>query len=223
TCWETDTPKELWTSRVDLMLPTPLAFLPDGKTILVGGGESCFMHLDAATGKETKAWGGHRGAITQLAVEPKSGRFWTACQDKTVKCWSPDGAAELFTLKGHDDVVTGLAVVGEHLLTASNDKTLKLWTLGSDKMVRKFAGHTGGITSLAVSRDGKFALTGSSDRSLKLWDLAAGKEVKTITGHSHAVTAVGLSPSPDGKWAVSGSEDATVRVWYLPDDGKDVE
>jgi WD40 repeat protein len=220
TCWEVETGKEQWTAAVDLKIPTPLAFSADGKTVLLGGGESCFSELDAVTGKEIRVWGGHRGAVTQLALEPKSGRIWTASQDKMVKCWSPDGA-ELFTLKGHEDVVTGLAVIGDTLLTASNDKTLKLWALGTDKLVQKMTGHAGGITSLAVSKNGKIALTGSSDRSLKLWNLTTGKEVKTVTGHSDSVTAVALSP--DGKWAASGSVDTTVRVWYLPKDGNDVE
>jgi WD40 repeat protein len=221
TCFDVDSGKDLWTAPVEQPSPTPLGFREGGKTVLVGGGESCFTELDATTGKEKLLWGGHRGAVIQLAVDPKSGRIWTASQDKTVKCWSPDGGAELFTFKPHDDIVTGLAIVGDKLLTTSNDKTLKIWQLGSDKMVGKMSGHKAGITSLAVSKDGKFALTGSSDRSLKLWNLATGKDVKTITGHSHAVTAVALSA--DGKWAASGSEDNTVRLWHLPDDGKDVE
>jgi WD40 repeat protein len=221
TCWDVDTGKEQWSTPVDLAILTPLAFHQDGQTVLLGGGESCFIELDAQTGQVKKLWGGHRGAVTQIAFEPKSGRFWTAGQDKTIKCWAPDGRRELFTFKGHDDAVTGLAVVGDTLLTAGNDKTLKHWQLGSGKMIRQMTGHSGGITSLAVSRDGKVALTGSSDRSLKLWNLGTGKDVKTITGHADSVTAVALSPS--GKWAASGSADNTVRVWYLPDDGKDVE
>jgi WD40 repeat protein len=221
TAWETDTGKELWTSRVELKIPTPLHLSADGKTLLLGGGESQLMTLDAANGKELRVWGGHRGAVVQAAIEPKTGRLWTASQDRTVKCWPAAGGAETFTLQGHDDVVTGLAVVGEHLLTASNDKTMKLWKLGTATMVREFKGHTAGITGLAVSRDGKRAVTGSGDRSVKLWDLSTGKELKSFTGHSHAITCVALSP--DGKWAASGSEDKTVRLWYIADDGKDLE
>jgi WD40 repeat protein len=220
TCWDVDTGKEQWSTPVDLTIRTSLVFNRDGTTVLLGGGESFFVELDAQTGKEKKRWGGHRGPVTQIAFEPKSGRFWTASEDKTVKCWPLEGGPELFTLKGHSDSITGIAVVGDSLLTASSDKSLKQWQLGSDKMIRTMTGHTGGITSLAVSRDGKFALTGSSDRSLKLWNLGTGKDVKTLTGHADSVAAVALSP--DGKWAASGSADHTVRVWYLPDDGKDV-
>jgi WD40 repeat protein len=221
TCWDVDSGKDVWSTKVDLPLPTPLAFLPGGKTLLLGGGESCFMHLDPATGKLQKIWGGHRGAVVVLAVEPKGDLFWTAGQDKTVKRWSQSERNELFTLRGHDDAVTGLAVVGDTLLTASGDKTMKLWQLGTDKLLKTYTGHTAGITGLAVARDGKHAVTSSGDRSLKLWDLASGKCLKTLTGHSHAVTAVDISP--DGKWAVSGSEDSTVRLWYLPDDNKDID
>jgi WD40 repeat protein len=221
TCWDVDSGKELWSTKVHLPVPTPLAFIGDNKTVLLGGGESFFMHLDAATGKVQKMWGGHRGAVVALALEPKGGRFWTASGDRTVKQWSSDSKNELFTLHGHDDVVTSLAVVGDTLLTASGDKTMKLWQLGTEKLLRTFTGHTEGITGLAISKSGKHAVTGSSDRSIKLWDIASAKNLKTFTGHSHAVTSVAISA--DGKWAASGSDDKTVRLWYLPDDMKDVE
>lgn len=221
TCWDVGTGKDLWSARVELPLATPLVFLPGDKMVQLGGGESCFVQIDAATGKQAKLWGGHRGAVVQIAPEPKSGRFWTASQDRTVKQWAKDSPSELFTLRGHDDVVTGLAVVGDTLLTASGDASMKLWQLGTDKLLRTFTGHTAGITSLAVARDGKHAVTGSSDRSVKLWSLASEKALATFTGHSHAVTAVDISP--DGKWAASGSEDSTVRLWYLGKDNKDVE
>src|SRR5207302_1148023 len=161
--WDVDTGKEQWTVPVDLSLSkTPLALLPDAKTVLLGGGESCFVHLDARTGKEMRVWGGHRGAVTQLAVEPKTGRVWTASQDKTVT--------------GHSHSVTTVALSpdGKWAVSGSEDSTVRVWYLpndGKDVEPLVLKGHTHEVTAVVFLPDGKHVLSASKDQTLKLWSL----------------------------------------------------
>lgn len=219
--YEVATGKQLWSTRVDLAIPTPTLIAADGQSLLVGGGESCLTRLNAQTGKIERVYGGHRGAVNLVVVEPRGENFWTASQDGTVKRWASKSRAESFTFKPHDSLVTGLAITGDRLATASMDGTVKIWKLGTDELVQTLKGHDGGITSLALSADGKRALTGGVDRSLKVWDVATGKAIASLTGHSHSLTAVALSP--DGKWAASGSEDKTVRLWPIAAELKDAD
>ena len=121
--------------------------------------------------------------------------------------------ANVFTLKGHTDVVKSVAFSpdGKYIASGSDDNTIKLWDVATGECVKTFEVHTNYVYSVAFSPDGKYIASGSSDDTIKLWDVAIGECVNTFEGHTDAVISVAFSP--DGKYIASGSVDKTIKLW----------
>ena len=127
----------------------------------------------------------------------------------------PPGGSLLYTLEGHTDTVTSVALSedGKRAVSASGDETLKIWDMETGEEIRTLKGHTAWVTSVALSVDGKRAVSASNDSTLKIWDMETGEEIRTLEGHTLDVTSVALSV--DGKRAVSASQDNTLKIWDM--------
>jgi WD40 repeat protein len=64
-----------------------VAFSPDGKRIVSGGGDETVKVWDASTGKETLSLKGHTDSIFSVAFSPDGKRIVSGSWDKTVKVW----------------------------------------------------------------------------------------------------------------------------------------
>jgi hypothetical protein len=88
-------------------------------------------------------------------------------------------AQELFSLKGHADLVTSIAVTpgGQRVLTGSADGTARLWDAISGRHLLTLKGHTRPVRSVAVTPDGRRLITASGDGTIKIWEAAAPQQV----------------------------------------------
>lgn len=213
TLWDTETGKELWSHKHPIKGLAPIHLSADGKRALVGGGVNAFSLWDLGDGKLLRVSGGHKGAITGVAIDER-GQVYSTSLDHTMKRWSADGK-ELFTYVGHAGAIHALALGrdGQVALTGSGDKTMKLWDTSAGKELAAFKGHEGVITCVALSPGGKLALSGSEDRTVKLWNAQTGRVLRTLRGHGDRVNAVAFSPA--GDWVASAADDNTVRLWPL--------
>jgi tetratricopeptide (TPR) repeat protein len=89
-----------------------------------------------------------------------------------VKLWDAATGRELCPLRGHTDLVEGVAFSPDgRLATASLDRTIKLWDTATGHEVCTLRGHTSGVLCVAFSPDGRRIVSGSIDWTAKVWDL----------------------------------------------------
>jgi WD40 repeat protein len=92
-------------------------------------------------------------------------------EDRAVRVWDLRTGAERVTLRGHRDLVSGIAFSpdGKHLATSSYDRTVRVWNVATgDGQV--LSGHVGPVWAVAWVRPDQ-VVSGSSDGTVRLWTL----------------------------------------------------
>src|SRR5262249_22081963 len=140
----------------------------------------------------------------------------------------PKKPIELFPLKAHDKVVTGVAFSADEKLfaTCGLDGPIKIWDAertakyctsperpDSFPPRQTLSGHANGTYGIAFSPDGKQIASCGADGTAKVWDVESGKLLAILSGHRGVVYAVAFHP--DGKQIATGGADKTVRLWPI--------
>lgn len=139
----------------------------------------------------------------------------------TVQVYGVQDGAALYTLKGHDSVVTGVAYSpsGDRIVTCGfQDQTARVWDAVSGACLLTLSGHTDLVHVAAFSHDGKKIITASmdydpcSDKTARVWDSVTGKQLSVLRGHDDCLETASFSP--DDRWIVTTSwKDNTMRLW----------
>jgi WD40 repeat protein len=169
-----------------------LAFSPDGKTLVTGGGVPDGPGVDAAgaeitTKEAVRTW--------DVATGKPTGSF--PCDPRhhvNSLAWSPDGKTLAHTgIDGTRVRLIDLATGKERALLQTPTQAL--------------AFSPDGAILAAVGSGGK----GNAQGLIELWDAATGKKIVAEVGHEQVVNCVAFSP--DGKALVTGSSDGVLNLW----------
>jgi RNA polymerase sigma factor (sigma-70 family) len=190
-----------------------LAFSPDGKFLVSGGGVDQSVRLwESKTGKQIQKWQGHTDHVDDVIFSPDGRTLVSSSMDNTVRLWDAAGGKQLRQLDGPQSSAAHAARFspdGKTLTTANYDKAVRLWDTASGKEVRKLEGHTEYVNASAFSPDGKTLASVGEDRTLRLWDLATGKE-RHVLRHTSAVNKVAFSL--DGSMVASAEWDKAIVI-----------
>lgn len=143
-----------------------VAFLKDGKTLVVGegtpGSSGAVRFLDVQTGAETFRSDEPKDVVCSLALSP-DGRFLAASGAyKVAHVWNVEQKKLATTIQGHADWVLHVAFSpdGKFLTTTGADNTAQVWNVGNWTSEAKFteaqpvrgsAFHTDGIQVLLAT------------------------------------------------------------------------
>jgi WD40 repeat protein len=180
------------------------AMLPDIDLVGAGLREVNLAEANLANAATTKTF----STCTAIVTSPDDRYLFTGHDDGAVRIWTIEGQ-ELFTCRGHQDLVSSLAVSGEWLFSGSHDGTVKQWETNTGQCLKTFSGYQVAVTSISVSR--KWLFSGGSDKTVKQWEIGKGYCLHTFHGHQDSVTSIAVS----GEWMFSGSYDQTVKQWEI--------
>lgn len=120
---------------------------------------------------------------------------------------------------GHQSYVTGMAVVGNMLVTGSYDQHLVWWNLEEQRAINRVSAHDRWIRRIIVSPDGTRIVSVGDDMQCKVWDAASGEMVTQfsdhpeLTPHHFPSMLYAVAVSADGSLIATGDRVGHVAIW----------
>ncbi|MBK9163488.1 MAG: serine/threonine-protein kinase [Acidobacteria bacterium] len=214
-----------------------LAFSPDGKKLLAGGGirQSGFLmktdvvEIDVATKKLRPLNRREFQMVTNFGwLEDGSGYVFTArpTQNDNVQIWLasyPEGELHQVTNDLNDYADLGISGDGRTMVTIKGDATGSLWRIpaagNAPAQITSDGRAVEGKAGVLATRDGKIIYTRNEGKTAQLWQADAdGKNAAVL----FADTGFAVDPalSPDGKTLVFNlQKDRRSRIWRINADG----
>lgn len=143
--------------------------------------------------------------VTAVTLAEAGNELYSAGIDNDIKVWDLRKKAVAYSLIGHTDTVTSLAVSpdSQTLLSNSHDSTVRTWDIRpfapTDRHIRTFDGAPTGMDKnlLRATWDtqGKRIAAGSGDRTAVIWEASTGKLLQKLPGHKGSVNDVRFAPN----------------------------
>jgi WD40 repeat protein len=192
-----------------------LAFSKDGQLLAAAGSGKTILVFDVQTGATKGTLQGSTGPIRALAFAQINNEtvLLSAGQDKLVRVWDCSKYAERQPLRGHEDEVTSLVILGDGntAVSGSGDYTVRYWKLDNGQNFRTVP-ISAGVTALTAGSDGKSIACAGDDGIIRILD-AEGKEAKNWKAHNDAVLSLVINK--EGKTLISSGSDNAIIAWNL--------
>jgi WD40 repeat protein len=186
-------------------------YSPDGRWIVTASTDAVLRLWHANSAKETHAFRGHDGLISNVTFSPDSRYIVTASNDKTARLWDLESGKSLAILRGHDKEVTSAVFSsdGHRVLTGSLDGTARLWDTESGREVVSPILHEDGVIKAGFSPDGRFLITASQLGSVRIWDAITTEPNSVLCAPSYDISGFkgpfwAVAFSPDGARLLTG-------------------
>jgi WD40 repeat protein len=201
-----------------------VAFNPDGRTFITGGGDTKVRIYDPDTAREILQIPHlHSLSVLSAAFSPDGKHLLTGRAVRrsdgyfggTADLWDVATGRSLGLSLPTRQPILGVAFSprGDTFLIAQGSEA-QLWTTGTKSPSGSPYVHGNWIRPVAFSPDGRTILTGSFDKSARLWDVATTRPIGPPLLHRDWVSCGAFSP--DGRTVATGSKDCTVRISEFP-------
>lgn len=145
--------------------------------------------------------------VTAVAIAEAGNELYTGGIDNDIHVWDMRKKSVAFSLLGHQDTITSLAVSpdSQTLLSNSHDGTVRTWDIRpfapKDRQIKTYDGASAGLdknlSKATWDSQGKRIAAGSGDRSAVVWDAGSGKLLHKLPGHKGSVNDVRFAPHED--------------------------
>jgi WD40 repeat protein len=193
-----------------------LAFSPNGRWLIGGGGDSSAAIWDVEKQTLAAHLVGHRGFIYGAAFTADGERAVTASKDGDLRLWRVSDGSLITVMPGHEKMIRSLATSQRGGLIASGDDggEIRLWDDTTGRSLKVLANQRDSVTALAFSPGGERLVSGNDklgDRAtpykVRVWNVQSGQEELSFGEHDGAVYAVAVSA--DGRFVASAGGKAS--------------
>ncbi len=196
--------------------PVSLAFTPDARYLIVGGGapgkSGVTVTFDLITGARLLSVAKEFDTILAADIRPGFEIVATGGPSRLLKLWNTETGQLVKSIKKHTDWITALDLSNDGVLLASGDRNGGVWVWESESAseFHTLRGHQAAITAAVFRSDSDILATASEDGTVRYWEMTGGSEVRKNDAHPGGVTA--LAFARDGSSVTSG-RDVKVKLW----------
>ncbi|WNG60069.1 PQQ-binding-like beta-propeller repeat protein [Archangium gephyra] len=197
---------------------TTVAFSPDGKIFVSGGGDKRIVLWDTENGIQIDALS-HESAVYRSAFSPDGKLLAVGTIDGRMTLWDLGKVGSIqhkSEWQAHDGSVTSVAFSGKGLLaTGGEDGKVRLWNVDSGQSEAEPFSLDGPINSVAFSHDGRLLAVAGNEGRIRLWNVATRKPLKLSmwTSDGEPISSLGFSPTQP--ILAGGSSTGRVLLWDL--------
>lgn len=162
--------------------------------------------------------------VTAVALAEAGNELYSGGIDNEIRVWDLRMKKLAYSLPGHADTITSLAVSpdSQSLLSFSHDNTARTWDIRpfapADRAILVLDGAQVGLDKNLIRAcwdgEGKRVAAGGGDGTVTVWDSKSGRMLHKLPGHKGTVNDTRISP--DGSMVLSASTDRTMLLGELP-------
>ena len=196
--------------------PISLAFTPDGRYLIVGGGvpgkNGITVTFDVTNGSRAVSVGKEFDSILAADIRPSFDIVATGGPSKLLNLWNTSTGERIQSIKKHTDWITGLDISPDGILLASGDRNGGVWVWEAETAneFHTLRAHQAAITALSFRADSNLLASASEDGSVRFWEMNNGNEVKKIDAHPGGVTAFAFAKNG---FSVTAGRDKKAKLW----------
>lgn len=196
--------------------PVSLAFTPDGRYLIVGGGipgkSGVTVTFDVTNGSRLLSAGKEFDSVLAADIRPGFDLVATGGPSRLLKLWNTGSGELVKSIKKHTDWITAVDLSPDGVLIASGDRNggVFVWESDTGNEFHTLRAHQAGISAAVFRADSNILATSSEDGTVRFWEMNGGTEVKKIDAHPGGVTA--FSFARDGSSLTAG-RDSKAKLW----------